>query len=151
MYEMGRRHRVPERVMGWVRPAALLACLAVSGYAVTIVLADPSLPRMLLWFLAVAVLHDAVLLPLYSGADRALLTLTRRARVPLVNHVRVPVLGAGLTLLLFLPGIIGQGGDAHLAATGLDQQPYLGRWLLLVAAMAAVSALVYAVRLITTR
>ena len=137
--------------MAWVRPAVLVACLAVSGYAVTIVLGDPALPRMILWFLAAAVLHDAVLLPLYSGADRALVTLAPRARVPVVNHVRVPVLGAGLTLLLFLPGIIGQGGAAHLAATGLDQQPYLVRWLLLVTAMAAVSALVYAVRVVTRR
>ena len=57
-------------------------------------------------------------------------------------------MGAGLTLLVFLPGIIRQGGATHLAATGLDQQPYLGRWLGLVAAMVVVSALVYAVRLV---
>ncbi|WP_214408090.1 hypothetical protein [Pseudonocardia lacus] len=133
-----------------MRPAVLVLCLAVSGYAVTIVLDDPALPRMLLWFLAVVVLHDGVLLPLYSGADRALVRLSaaRRTRVPLVNHVRVPVLGAGLALLLFLPGIIGQGGDVHLGATGLDQRPYLGNWLLLVAAMGAVSATVYAVRVL---
>ena len=35
--------------------------------------------------------------------------------------------------------------------TGLDQGPYLGRWLLLVAAMAAVSALVYGLRRLTRR
>ncbi|MCO1660571.1 hypothetical protein [Pseudonocardia humida] len=137
--------------MRLVRPAVLLLCLAVAGYAATIVLDDPGLPRMLVWFLAAVVLHDGGLVPLYSGADRALLALAPRTRVPLVNHVRVPALGAGLTLLLFLPGIIGQGGDAHLGATGLDQQPYLGRWLLLVAAMAAVSAAVYAVRLLRAR
>ena len=33
-----------------------------------------------------------------------------------------------------------------LGQTGLDQRPFLRRWLLLVAAMVAVSALVYAVR-----
>ena len=66
--------------------------------------------------------------------------------MPLVNHVRVPLLGAGLTLLMFLPGIIRQGEATHLAATGLDQAPYLGRWLGLVAALFALSALVYAVR-----
>jgi hypothetical protein len=131
-----------------LRPAVLLLCVAVAGYAATIVLDDPSLPRMLVWFLAAVALHDGVLLPLYSGADRALVALAPRTRVPVVNHVRVPVLGAGLTFLLFLPGIIRQGGDVHMGATGLDQQPYLGRWLLLVAAMATVSAFVYAVRVL---
>jgi hypothetical protein len=134
-----------ERVL---RPGVLLLCVAVAGYAATIVLDDPSLPRMLVWFLAAVALHDGVLLPLYSGADRALVALAPRTRVPVVNHVRAPVLGAGLTFLLFLPGIIRQGGDVHVGATGLDQQPYLGRWLLLVAAMVAVSAGVYAVRAI---
>jgi hypothetical protein len=136
------------RLGGALRPAVLLLCVAVAGYAATIVLDDPSLPRMLVWFVAAVVLHDGVLLPLYSGADRALVALAPRSRVPVVNHVRAPVLGAGLTLLLFLPGIIRQGGDVHLGATGLDQQPYLGRWLLLVAAMVGASALVYAVRLL---
>jgi hypothetical protein len=158
---MGAVHRVPERLMtdiapptprrrtgDLVRPAVLLLCVAIAGYAATIVLDDPSLPRMLGWFLAAVVLHDGVLLPLYSGADRALVALAPRARVPVVNHVRAPALGAGLTLLLFLPGIIRQGGDVHLGATGLDQQPYLGRWLLLVAAMVAVSALVYGIRVL---
>jgi hypothetical protein len=131
-----------------VRPAVLLLCVAIAGYAATIVLDDPSLPRMIIWFLAAVVLHDGVLLPLYSGADRALVTLAPGTRIPLINYVRVPVLGAGLTFLLFLPGIIRQGADVHMGATGLDQQPYLGRWLLLVAAMAAVSALVYGVRVL---
>jgi hypothetical protein len=33
-----------------------------------------------------------------------------------------------------------------MAATGHSQQPYLGRWLVLVAVMFAVSAVVYAAR-----
>jgi hypothetical protein len=92
--------------------------------------------------------HDLVLFPLYALADRVIGRLPRPA-VPLVNHVRVPLLGAGLTFLVFLPGIVRHGGTTHLATTGLDQQPYLGRWLALVAAMAALSALVYVVRLVT--
>jgi hypothetical protein len=136
------------RLSGALRPAVLLLCVAVAGYAATIVLDDPSLPRMIGWFLAAVVLHDGVLLPLYSGADRVLVAIAPHARVPVVNHVRVPALAAGLTLLLFLPGIIRQGGAVHLGATGLDQQPYLGRWLLLVAALAAGSALVYGVRVL---
>ena len=136
--------------MRFVRPVVLLGCVALAGYAATIVAGDPSWVRMAVWFLAGVVVHDALLLPLYAGADRALVALAPRTRVPVVNHVRVPVLGAGLTLLLFLPGIIGQGEGAVVAATGLDQSPFLGRWLLLVAALFAVSAVVYGVRVLTT-
>jgi hypothetical protein len=126
----------------------LLACLALAGYAASFLLGDPALLRVLTWFVGAAVVHDLVLFPLYALADRVIGRLPRPA-VPLVNHVRVPLLGAGLTFLVFLPGIVRHGGTTHLATTGLDQQPYLGRWLALVAAMAALSALVYVVRLVT--
>ena len=63
------------------------------------------------------------------------------------NYIRVPALGSGLTLLMFLPGIIEQGAPAYAAATGQTQQPFLGRWLLLTAALFAVSAVVYTLRL----
>jgi hypothetical protein len=128
----------------------LIACFALAGYAGSLLLGDPALLTVLVWFIGAAVVHDLVLFPLYALADRTLTGALRRLprpRVPVVNHIRVPALGAGLTLLVFLPGIIRQGGATHLAATGLDQQPYLGRWLWLVAAMVALSALVYVVRL----
>ncbi len=57
----------------------------------------------------------------------------------------MPTLATGLSLLLFFPGII-QQGPAVTWATGLTQQPFLGRWLLLVAAFFGVSALAYAAR-----
>ena len=106
------------------------------------------------WFAAAVVAHDLLFFPLCALADRLLfLGVRRRApdghpKVLVRNHIRIPALGAGLTLLIFLPGIIEQGGPTYLAATGQTQQPFLGRWLLLTAAMFAVSALSYAVRLI---
>ncbi|HWF26845.1 MAG TPA: hypothetical protein VG327_00440 [Mycobacterium sp.] len=103
------------------------------------------------WFAAAVVGHDLVLFPLYALADRVVSTRTnRRLSHPKVlarNYIRVPALGAGLTLLIFLPGIIEQGGATYQAATGQTQQPFLGRWLLLTAAMFAVSAVAYATRL----
>jgi hypothetical protein len=131
-----------------VRPVVLLGCVALAGYAATIVAGDPSWVRMAVWFLAGVVVHDALLLPLYAGADRALVALAPRTRVPVVNYVRAPALGAGLTLLLFLPGIVRQGEGAVIGATGLDQSPFLGRWLLLVATLFAVSAAVYGLRVL---
>lgn len=108
---------------------------------------------ILVWFAAAIVAHDLVLFPLYALADRILLRGTRipPLRVPLLNYLRVPALGSALTLLLFLPGIIKQGAPTVLAATGQTQEPFLGRWLLLTAAMFGISAIVYAVRLATTR
>ncbi len=87
----------------------------------------------------------AVLFPLYAAFDR-LLVVAARGRVPLINHIRVPALAAGLTLLMFWPGIVRQGEATHLAATGLDQAPYLGRWLALSAVLFAASGVVYGVR-----
>lgn len=104
------------------------------------------------WFAAAVVAHDLVLFPLYALADRILLTTNRiGVPVPVLNYLRVPTLGSGLALLLFLPGIIEQGAPTFLAATGQTQDPFLGRWLLLTAALFGTSALAYAVRLVIRR
>ena len=107
------------------------------------------------WFVAAVIAHDFVLFPLYAVADRALAGRHRSTRpapkfqspeVPPRNYIRVPALAAGLTLLVFLPGIIEQGAPVYQAATGQTQQPFLGRWLLLTAVMFGISALAYATR-----
>ncbi len=111
---------------------------------------------IIVWFTAAIIAHDLVLFPIYSLLDRLLSRIVvkpPRARahpcVPVLNYIRVPALGAGLTLLVFLPGIIKQGASTYWAATGQTQDPFLGRWLLLTAAMFAVSAGLYAVRAAT--
>jgi len=131
--------------------AVLLLAVAIAGYAASIVAGDPLWPWMVVWFVAAVVGHDGVLTPLAAVVDAVLRFclewLPRRpARRTTVNYVRVPALGAGLTLLMFLPGIIRQGEPVVRGQTGLDQSPFLGRWLLLVAAMAGLSALVYVLR-----
>ena len=130
--------------------AVLLLSIAVAGYAASIVAGDPLWPWMAVWFVAAVVGHDGVLSPLTAAVDAVLRRLPH-ARPTTVNYLRVPALGAGLTFLMFLPGIIRQGEPVVRGQTGLDQAPFLGRWLLLVAAMAGGSALVYAVRRITRR
>ena len=109
------------------------------------------------WFAAAVVAHDLVLFPLYALADRLLSVRTARRscddlpKALARNYIRVPALGAGLTLLIFLPGIIEQGAPTYQAATGQTQQPFLGRWLLLTATMFAISAVSYALRLVVLR
>lgn len=100
------------------------------------------------WFAAAVIGHDLILFPLYALVDRL---LSRRVpkpspKVAVRNYIRVPAWGAALTLLIFLPGIIQQGAATYHAATGQTQQPFLGRWLLLTAAMFALSALAYVAR-----
>ena len=136
--------------------AALLLCLAVAGYAATIVAGEPDWPWMAVWFVAAVAVHDGLLSPLAASLDGVLRFCLRwfprrPASARVLNHVRVPALGAALTFLLFLPGIIRQGEPVVRGQTGLDQSPFLARWLLLVVAMAGVSALVYAVRELTRR
>lgn len=131
------------------RLLAALGCFALAGWAAyAIVSGSPDLVRMAWWFAGAVLLHDLVLFPLYAAGDRLLLLTLPRTRVPLVNHVRIPVLGSGLALLMFLPGIIGQGA---LNATGLDQEPYRMRWVWLSVVLFAVSALVWTVRTLLAR
>ncbi|OBF91148.1 hypothetical protein A5791_15400 [Mycobacterium sp. 852002-51163_SCH5372311] len=112
---------------------------------------------IIVWFAAAVIVHDLLLFPLYALADRIMESRLRRLpphRHPKVlarNHIRIPALAAGLTLLIFLPGIIQQGAPTYLAATGETQQPFLGRWLLLTALMFATSAIAYAARLAVAR
>ncbi len=111
---------------------------------------------ILVWFAAAIVAHDLVLFPVYSLVDRILVAGSRlrprvEASVPVLNYVRIPAMGAALTLLVFLPGIIQQGAPVYAAATGQTQEPFLGRWLLLTAAMFAISAVVYGIRLAAAR
>ncbi|HET6501906.1 MAG TPA: hypothetical protein VFG87_14195 [Amycolatopsis sp.] len=131
------------------RPAhllVLLPCLALAAYAAAFLLGDPASPTILTWFAGAVLAHDFVLFPLYTGTDRVL----RLLPVRIINYVRLPLLGAGLTFVMFLPGIIRQGTVTHLAATSLSQQPYLGRWLWLVVALFAASGLAYLLRVVTT-
>lgn len=138
-----------------LRLVLVLACFALAAYTLVLLLVDdPSVLWVVTWFVGALLLHDVVLFPLYAGGDRVLALVLRalpRTRVPLVNHVRIPVLGAGLTLLMFLPGIIRQGTPTHLAASGLDQEPYRERWLWLVAALFAASAVIWLVRTLAGR
>ena len=137
----------------------LVAGFALVGYVVATIkpaaLWNPHTwwQSIIVWLAAAIIAHDLVLFPVYALADRLLLATgaARRpaSKVPVLNYIRVPALGAGLTLLVFLPGIIEQGAPTFRAATGMTQDLFLGRWLLLTAAMFALSAVMYAIRLAT--
>ena len=126
----------------------LLSCFSLVGYAVTQLIGLPDVPRILVWFIGAIIAHDLVAYPLYSLADRV---LRRRLRTPLINYVRVPALASALLFAIYYPGIIRQGQPSLHAASGQNQQPFLGRWLLLTAVVFAVSGIAYAARVIPAR
>lgn len=136
----------------------MLACLALAAYTVTkrgfLALWNPDVwwQSVAVWFLGAVVLHDLVLYPVYALLDRFAVHTSRRglvatSPVPVVNHVRVPLLLAAMTFLVFYPGILERGALTYTAATGQTQEPFLRRWLLLTAAGFLLSAALYVVRL----
>ncbi|MDP5183954.1 hypothetical protein QOZ88_15050 [Blastococcus sp. BMG 814] len=132
---------------------ALLVSLAVAGYAaLKLFPANPI--GIAVWLVGSAVVHDFVLLPLYTVVDRGLIRAWRRwrgpatelPRAPWINFVRVPSAVSGLLLVFFFP-LIFRLSPNYTGITGMPIEPYLDRWLLVTAALFGLSALCYAVRL----
>jgi hypothetical protein len=134
----------------------LLGCFAVSGYAASRVFGDAAALSIALWFLGSAIVFDLVLSPLLALADRVLLRLRggRRGppgRVSRVNYIRVPVLLSGLLLLIYAPVIFQRSEPPYFAASGLEEDPYLERWIAVSAGIFLATALAYAVAVLRRR
>ena len=131
---------------------SLLGCFLVTGYTVTRLFSDQTaLVRIAIWFVGAAVVWDAVLGPALAAADAGARPVLRRVRVrgvsPL-NHVRFPALLSFLLLVTFTPVIFQRSEFVYRGKSGLTQEPYLERWLLVTLALFTVSALLYAARVL---
>ncbi len=128
-----------------------LAVVAYSLYRVFGELSDPL--RFLIWFGGAIVAHDLLLVPLYAVLGALVVRVTRsadpsnRMRVAALNHVRVPLFLSGLSLLVWLPLVLGKGERSYMSASGLSNDVYFERWLVLSAALFLGSALLFALRL----
>jgi hypothetical protein len=138
---------------GPVHLLALLASFAVAAYALARSLELTANPdRLLLWMGGSIVAHDLVLLPLYAtlGVIAAAVLIPSgggsRLRIAALNHVRFPALASGLLLLVWYPLIAGPAERGFMRTTGLSKDVYLQRWLILSAALFALSAVVFALR-----
>jgi hypothetical protein len=131
------------------------ACLAFAGYLVWVVLPAPNSARIFIWIALAAGVHDVLLWPLYTLLDRALARTSkskhRQPGVPWINHVRVPAVLSAVMLLISFPLVLRHSEPAYHAASGLTEQPYLGRWLVLSGSVFAGSALIYMTRLLLNR
>lgn len=126
----------------------LLACsFALAGYAGVRLLAGDWL-GVAGWFVGAALVHDLVLLPVYTGLDRLLVRTVAARRRERAGYVRVPAALSGLLLLVWFPLISGQVSGRYASATGLSGDGFAARWLLITAALFGGSALLLVVRLV---
>jgi hypothetical protein len=95
------------------------------------------------WLVAAVVVHDLVVLPLYSGADRAALRILGRRSI---NYVRIPAALSLLLLVIFWGTVAGRGEAVYRRVSGLSYEGYVSRWLLVTAALFAGSGIIYLAR-----
>ena len=128
-----------------MRPLLVLAHLALlplCAWALLEILGGRSAQRIAIWLVACVIVHDLVVMPLYSGADRALRGVVGGA----INYVRIPAALSLLMLVVFWSTIAGAGERAYRATSGQTYDGYATRWLLVSAALFAGSAVVYLLR-----
>lgn len=154
------------RTLHGAGPLHLLALLASFAIAAAAVIGwfqrTNEVVDVLEWFAAAIVVHDLVLLPLYSlldwiafgrrreRRDRAAQT-TGRGLVNPTPYLRVPAILSGLLLAVFFPGILGLGAQTELFVSGIRETGYLARWLLATGTMFALSGVTYAVAVARTK
>lgn len=125
----------------------MLASLLIAGYGFLTYFEGRDPIRFLLWFALAVALHDFVLFPLYSLADRLAQGGAARAGArSALNYVRVPALLSGLLLVIFFPLILQLSERAYTGSYDESQDGFLERWLLVSGVLFALSGLLYAVR-----
>ncbi len=127
---------------------------ALAAYALAQVFRAGGAVSFAVWLLGAALLHDLLLLPAYSLADRLLSRAARRvARLPgAVNYVRVPALLSGLLLLIHFPMILGLSEHRYFLASGRHLGgTYARNWAFVSVALFAGAAVLYGIRALQTR
>lgn len=129
----------------------LLAFALVLWSAVQIFHIGGSL-TILIWLVAAVILHDGIGLPIYAALDRglqegvAVAEHDARGGVRVLNHIRVPLSLSAVSFLVFSPLLLDKSAPALERTSTLVPEGYLGRWVLVVVVLFAVSALLYLVR-----
>jgi hypothetical protein len=135
--------------------AAHAVAFGIAGYGFLRILERGPVENFVIWFVGAALLHDLVLLPLYSaldvGARLGIRPGDKHRAVPLINHVRVPALLSGLLLLIYFPLILVQADRNYFRSSGHHVHDYARNWLLIAAALFGGSALIYLGRTIRAR
>jgi hypothetical protein len=130
--------------------AGHLVVLGIAGYALSRAFQPRFAPEpvnLIAWLIGGALLHDLVVLPAYSALDAA---AVRTLGPPLLNHVRIPFVLSAVVFLVYAPRILDRQPRNVINALGVAPPDYLARWLWLTAALSGASALLYAIRVVTS-
>ncbi len=134
---------------------AHLALFALAAWVVGNLLDAGGALSILVWFVGAILVHDMLFLPLYVGLDRLAARVLPRGGgrsapwpIPMINHVRVPVVLSGVLFLVWFPLILGLSADTFAGTAGVRPDGYLERWLVVTGVLVAASGLLYVLRLV---
>lgn len=133
--------------------AGHLIAFAIVAFAFDQMFSSGGVKQLLLWYIGLVIGHDLIFVPAYIGLDRvarsvlARLPAGPRAGVPMINHVRVPVLISGLLLIIYGPLISGLARSWYFSVSGRPLEGFLRNWLLITAALFIGSGLIYVIRI----
>jgi hypothetical protein len=136
---------------------AHLVGFAIVAIALDRIFSGGDVKVLLVWYLGFAIAHDLLFVPAYTGADRlfrasiARLPLSTRSRVPVINHVRAPVVISALLLIMYFPLISGRNDAWFIELSGHPLTDYVGNWLLITAVLFLGSGLIYGARVVRAR
>ncbi len=142
------------RHLSAIQVVAHLAVIAIAAFAVsrTLEVASTDDLNFLIWLVAGAILHDIVLLPLYSLVDlvsRLAMSDHPLRRIHAANHVRFPAAISLVILLVYSPTILGRNPGNFERVSGRPQATDpLEAWLWITLALFVVSGAVLAIRLL---
>ena len=131
--------------------------LAIAAFALDRIFSGGDIRAFLVYALAFVIAHDLIFVPAYTGLDRlfratiARLPLPTRTGLPVINHVRAPVVISALLLIIYFPLISGRSGVWFVELSGHPLTHYLRNWLLVTAVLFLGSGLVYAARVVRAR
>jgi hypothetical protein len=130
-----------------------VVALAIAAFGFDRIFSGGDVPELLIWYLGFAIAHDLIFVPLYTGLDRLMRralvprSSSRRIEIPMVNHVRAPLLISALLLLIYGPLILGVDDRDYFALSGHHLEHYLRNWLLIAGALFFGSGVIYVLRL----
>jgi hypothetical protein len=125
---------------------AVVASFAIVAYAFGEIVERPGALSFAVWFGGAVIAHDLIAFPLYSLFGLVAGRAEDKRAAAAVNYLRVPALLSGFAFVVWFPFILRLSGGDYEGASALSADPFLGRWLLLTAALFAGSGFVYAVK-----
>ena len=127
---------------------AVVVSSAIATYGFLEVAQRPNALSFAIYFAGAIVAHDLIAFPVYSllNAVAGRTTETVGLDATAINYVRVPALLAAFAFIVWFPLILGLSDSLYVADTGHQRPAYLERWLVVTAALFALSGLLYAVR-----